>query len=236
MTPTTFLYNAHACALGGFFTRPFAEAIDSVASASLPVTGGSGKESVTGYTYKDLITIGKAHTELTASQSSGDGSYNTTITTTVEGFTFTDVIKAKRIVANITSHHPGNDDETNVSTDGSLIEDLTIAGEPVILSVDPDIVKCPSFASFKAKKGNGLAIGKSGIARCSIYANIKHSLVQQIEGQQVIVVPNFGKVYLGEVYMKHSQRRLTMMRLQLGSPQAGSVSICGGDGNGTTFP
>ena len=64
---------------------------------------------------------------------------------------------------------------------------------------DSDLPACPSFAAYKAKKGNGLAIGKSGLARCAVYKKISHEYVQQIDDQQVIVVPDFGKVYLGEV-------------------------------------
>ena len=46
MTPQkSFLYNAHACALGRVFTRPVGE-LESVASLSLPLTGGSGSTEV----------------------------------------------------------------------------------------------------------------------------------------------------------------------------------------------
>lgn len=240
MTPQkTFLYNAHACALGGFFTRPV-DKLESVASLSLPLTGGSGSTEVLDYNFQQegklIIHIDRAYTVLSSSQDAKDGSYNTSITTTVEGLKYTNRIEADKIVATISSHHPGNDDETNVTLEKSVIENLKIDGELVVTDPDSDLPACPSFAAYKAKKGNGLAIGKSGLARCAVYKKISHKYVQQIDDQQVIVVPDFGKVYLGEVYMKHSNRRLTMLRLQLGSPQAGSVSICGGEGNGLPFP
>jgi hypothetical protein len=50
------------------------------------------------------------------------------------------------------------------------------------------------------------------------------------------VVPNFGKIYLGEVHMIHNTRRVTMMRLELGSPVAGSIALGGGSGNGLPYP
>jgi hypothetical protein len=41
----------------------------------------------------------------------------------------------------------------------------------------------------------------------------------------VIVWPDFGKVVLGEMLISHFNRRLTMMRLEMGSPLEGSVEI-----------
>jgi hypothetical protein len=52
----------------------------------------------------------------------------------------------------------------------------------------------------------------------------------------VIVVPQFGKIFLGEVILKKGTRQLTMLRLELGSPVAGHMVICGGGGNRAGWP
>ncbi|SRR5258708_17784833 len=52
----------------------------------------------------------------------------------------------------------------------------------------------------------------------------------------IIVVPQFGTIYLGEVIVSPSQRRVNMMRLELGSPDGGSFNLGSGSSNGTTIP
>lgn len=51
-----------------------------------------------------------------------------------------------------------------------------------------------------------------------------------------IHIPGFGTVYLGELMITRFSRRLTMIRLDLGSPEDGEVSIVSTDGNGSTYP
>jgi hypothetical protein len=52
----------------------------------------------------------------------------------------------------------------------------------------------------------------------------------------VIDVPQFGKVYLGEVMLKHHEREVTMLRVEMGSPTSGPASGPSGGGGGTTYP
>jgi hypothetical protein len=52
----------------------------------------------------------------------------------------------------------------------------------------------------------------------------------------VVVVPNFGKIYFGEMFITGESRRLTMVRFQLGSNDGGEVSAAEGETNGTIWP
>lgn len=52
----------------------------------------------------------------------------------------------------------------------------------------------------------------------------------------IIKVPHFGTIYLGEVLVSFGQRRVNMIRLELGSPDAGSFTFGTASGNGTPFP
>jgi hypothetical protein len=51
--------------------------------------------------------------------------------------------------------------------------------------------------------------------------------------RNVLTIPNFGKVHFGEILIKSSARRVTMVRLQLGSPSAGPSVYGDVDANGT---
>ena len=229
----TFLYNAHGSALGGFITRPFNEVIESVASVSLPVSGGYGSAEVNDYNYHQLIKFKRAYTQVSGSQAA-DGSYNTLISCTIEGLTVADMITARRIVARITTTHPGDESETRVVPTGSEFVDLRIAGEPVTgLDCDPMLTELDTYEAFKKK--SGLKDSK-GMIRCSLARKFGHSRATKKDDQQAIYIPDFGTIYLGEVYLKTSLRKITMMRLELGSPVAGVVALGGGEGNGNTYP
>jgi hypothetical protein len=57
----------------------------------------------------------------------------------------------------------------------------------------------------------------------------------KIDGNSVIV-PDFGRVYFGEMFVQDAARRLTMVRYQLGSADGGDGSGPAGDTNGSQWP
>jgi hypothetical protein len=56
-----------------------------------------------------------------------------------------------------------------------------------------------------------------------------------IDGHSVIV-PNFGTVFFGELFVASSERRLTMVRFELGSPIGGYADVGDVSSNGSLFP
>ena len=74
-----------------------------------------------------------------------------------------------------------------------------------------------------------------GITPCSVVKSVTGSKGFQVF-RHVLVIPNFGKVFLGELLLQKNARRLTMMRFKLGSPVDAELTVSGGDGNGTTYP
>jgi hypothetical protein len=57
----------------------------------------------------------------------------------------------------------------------------------------------------------------------------------KIDGHSVIV-PDFGTVYFGELLVHSSERRLTMARFELGSPEGGYADVGDVTSNGGLFP
>jgi hypothetical protein len=51
-----------------------------------------------------------------------------------------------------------------------------------------------------------------------------------------IRVPTVGTIYLGEVLVSQYARRLTMVRVELGSPVGGRLEVASGEINGSTYP
>jgi hypothetical protein len=52
----------------------------------------------------------------------------------------------------------------------------------------------------------------------------------------VVRVPDFGKIYFGEMFITADSRRLTMVRFQLGSPDGGEVTAAEGESSGGGWP
>ena len=78
-----------------------------------------------------------------------------------------------------------------------------------------------------------------GTVKCTIVQSLewdgpKHKDAQ-IHGH-VVVVPNFGKIYFGELFVTGNARRLTLVRFQLGSDDGGEVAAGDGQTNGQTWP
>jgi hypothetical protein len=74
-----------------------------------------------------------------------------------------------------------------------------------------------------------------GIVPCSVATNVSGGSGFQ-KFRHILVIPNFGCLFLGEVLMQDFARRLTMMRFKLGSPQAGDVTVASADANGANWP
>jgi len=72
---------------------------------------------------------------------------------------------------------------------------------------------------------------------------VQCSLVDKLQGAKpgssfghVIQVPDFGNIFLGELLASHHAFRLTMIRLEMGCANEGTMSVGTGDSNGSTSP
>ncbi len=78
--------------------------------------------------------------------------------------------------------------------------------------------------------------GSKGIVLCTVVKEIKCNCPElQIYGN-VVVVPQFGKIYFGEIALQRNQRELSTFRVELGSAVGGSTNGPGGAGGGSTYP
>jgi hypothetical protein len=74
-----------------------------------------------------------------------------------------------------------------------------------------------------------------GIVPCSVVKGTSGGSGFQVF-RHILVIPDFGVLFLGEVLLQDYMRRLTMMRFKLGSPVAADLTVSGGDGNGSFYP
>ncbi|MCU1253327.1 MAG: hypothetical protein JWQ49_6356 [Edaphobacter sp.] len=76
---------------------------------------------------------------------------------------------------------------------------------------------------------------KKGYVQCSLVDKLQGAKPGSSFGH-VMHVPDFGNIFLGEFLTSHHAFRLTMIRLEMGCANHGTVSIGTGDSNGSSAP
>jgi len=249
----TFHYHACAHAFSGNFTRPFNETIDVQAASSLPIIGGHGSSRVENFRFREFVSFRKGYTHVSGAHQD-DGSNNTLVTSTVEGLNLFDVVTADRIVARLYSKHLPNEPEGSITTVGSKFENLRIAGCKTDIKLNVELFEqVPTFKKAReefAKNGefrkiaekpfeNGPTLDKiepNGAILCSCVKKMETECPGVTRVGHCFTVPGFGKIFLGEVVIRHGERTLTMVRLEIGSAVSGTGSGVSAQINGHTWP
>ena len=253
----TYIFNGHGHALSGHITHPFDHQIEVQAGMSLPTTGGVGHARVENFRFRDYVSFSAAYTYVAGSKRGRD-TYTTLVTSVVENLNILDVVTADRVVARLASHHSLdeklNQEEPEITLLGSKIDNLTISGCPVQLVFEDDLfLRCNTFETLK-KEFDGSAgfrkmaadpfvttqpripIDPRGVFLCSL---VKHMEINCTGVKQVghaFEVPEFGRVYIGEVLAQYRKRTVTMLRFDLGCPLVGGLVAAQSIGNGHPLP
>jgi hypothetical protein len=252
--PRTFHYHACAHAFSANFTRPFHHQIDIQAQSALPVIGGHGNSRVEGFEFRDFISFKKGYSHVSGGHQADDDSHNTLATAVLENLNMFDVLSVDRVVSRLYSKHPPNQKEGNITWIGSKFENLRIAGCPIEIELNvplfQDLLTYEAAEKAFAKGGEFRKIAEdplntgdalkpsnaNGVFLCSIVKKIKTDCPGvKVEGHSIFV-PGFGKVFLGELLIKHSEKTLTMLRFELGSTTSGSGTGAGTKSNGRPYP
>ncbi len=140
--PTRFRYRGSAFGAAGTLTTPFNEIIPTQASSHLADIGGYGTAHSENFAHRNVLRFDRAYTEVTGSQTHPEGpTYSTLVKATVEGLNIMGMITADRVVANLVSTYVhGPDAEPAVNLIGSRFENLKIAGIPVKVTLNLDVL------------------------------------------------------------------------------------------------
>ena len=252
--PRRFLYTGYAIGFSGRITAPFDEVIESQAVSALPTTGGYSSGRVDGFKHHEILSIASSHTQTSGIYSEKNSAFETLVSGVVEGINIEDLVRADIIVGRITSRHPGvapapedGPDEPSITAAGSYFGKLIVAGHELTAVIDPDFgTKFCTYSQMCADmKTNSDLRACFGINEESAGAPpakgfLMGSIVREIRGGgpgveirgNVVHVPGFGKLHLGEFVVSQYARRLIMLRAELGSPANGDVTGPDMGGNG----
>jgi len=170
-----------------------------------------------------------------------------------------DSISIKRVLLNLTSTHNDGDEYPRISLGDSEITGLKLGKFPVEVKIDRrtfetfdtkqrlagNFAENTAFRTRNAKRFNTPPEERQvreyggGYIVTSIVESISGKLPEGAymdEDGYTIVWPGVGKIVLGEMLVTHNSRRLTMVRVQLGSPIEGFAAVGEGDVNGGSVP
>ena len=225
-------YNAAATVLSGYLRLPLVEEIKPQAHVQLPREGGYLSERAENYRLEGVISFRSAYTQVAGNRSTKPGEGWTTLTTTaVEGLNVLDVVTADRVVGQMIAEYPVEGYVPRVNFLGTRFENLRIAGHPVRLDLDLNVLGAkPANDASYAQDSGVLSRIKGQFARLigsevpeqlrerynRLHSSlggpeaVECSLVNQATGDysgrsfgHVIDVPDFGKIVLARLTVTH---------------------------------
>jgi hypothetical protein len=230
----THHYHADAAVLTGHLRLPIAQKISPQTHAALPAEGGYFSQRAEKYRLESVISIHSSYTHVTGNRSGKPDQGWTTLTTVViEGLNVMEVVTADRIVGQIITEHPLDGYVPTINFLGTRFENLRIAGYPVEVDLDLNMIGGKPVNDEAYSKDSGLSarvksmLGRVGDHKVlpdalrerynqlsstlgSPQEEVECSLVKTATGAypgashgHVITVPDFGAIELAKVTIRH---------------------------------
>jgi hypothetical protein len=258
----SYNYHASAHALSGHLTRPENQLIQVQAGSALPSTGGQQASRVENYRCGESVSFDSAYSHVSGSEKQENGKtiYTTLATTAIENLNILDMVTADRVVTRLAaSWDQASGDESRILVLGSRFENLRIAGYEMEVELDHQLgYELDTFAKVIDRYNRNEDFRKMTVDPLSAdtlpkkptldpHEVVRCSLVRQVrpkttcpgiqrkgspEREHVFVVPEFGTIHLAELQLEHGRKTLTMIRVELGSPNGGDVVVGQGSTNG----
>ena len=233
-------YHSEATVLHGHLTLPLVQEIKKQAHAQLSEEGGYISQQSKDFRLEGVLSYKSAYTQVAGNPGSKPGhGWSTLATSVVEGLNILDVVTADRIVAQINVDHPLVGYVPHVTFLGTRFENLRIAGHPVELDLDLDLLgekpendgpytKSSAFVDKVTRQHEQvrkhtnlleeLLQRYTGFSRTAENPEaVECSLVNQAGGGfpghchgHVIHVPDFGTICLANVRLEHDYEKTSI--------------------------
>jgi hypothetical protein len=119
---------ADANALGGFLETPVAKPLPTLAPVSLPPVGGFAAARSEAFSAEEIISCSSAYTRVLGQDCCEDGSASILVTAVVEDLNILEVVRADRIVTQLSITLSEESAGIGFSISGTVFEGLRIAG------------------------------------------------------------------------------------------------------------
>jgi hypothetical protein len=236
--------------------------VPTLGASVVPETGGISKQIVENYSFdvdhprkRSLLSLKRAET--TVEGRDPDGRFETELEVVLEQLEFVEKLHIDSLRLHLLAVRNGHEADSVVSTKGNKIEGMRLGkveakihfdDEPLFAtgtdtqlaefySKQSDAYRAANHARFNTPEGSP-ALARSG-------SHHKFSLVHRIEliGEEsdkasisvqgnMIHWKGFGRIFLGEVYVRGSERKISIVRLAMGSDAGGDGTAGGAKSNG----
>lgn len=184
----------------------------------------------------------------------------TRVKSEVHGLAILGRVHVAHAVAALTSQSAVGGSQPLIRLEGSILEGVRIDDARLAITLAEEFYRqCDTKDKLATRHAAGLAPHHAALflpldgtaAPISAFpeakGTVKCTIVQEIRWDgpphptatihgHVVRVPNFGRIYFGELFITGESRRLTMVRFQLGSDDGGEVTAAEGETNGTIWP
>ena len=253
-----FLFNGYACAYSGRVYRPKDITIPSPASAALSVAGGLSTAEGKRQRFLPYLSVGKSAAsakgqfderkravEMTHGRIGEDALTSSTIcTATTEDISMDDGrFKVKYLHAVVHASSPSANNEPPIRLGRqTVIRGVSIDGHELAVMIDQSFLAVRSFDAIVKTADRKRAPVFEASKEC-IYTSVVRGLTwvdrphpdAVIDGH-LIQVPDFGRVYFGELFIQRASWRMTLLRAHLGSPIGLRVGFVDVGANGSWYP
>lgn len=235
-------FHADATALGGQLERPFAKNIPVQCPISLTPVGGEAESANPAFQFLDVLSAKATRTRVEGNFLGGLAT--TRMTSVVEGLNVLNTVRAEQTVAYISSEHPGEDPHVpRISFGRTSITDLHIGNALLKVQLDLDLLNNGNGKGFPDThhvhdkslwKRIGQRFDERGFLKCSLVKKIdvKGKLPGKQVAPNVFEIPDFGRVHLAELIVRHGSYQLVMLRFELGCTNQGILTASVGKVNG----
>jgi len=230
----THNFNAEAAVLCGKLQLPFVHVIEPQSYTTLPAEGGCFANRQEIYRLDGFMHFSAGYTHVAGSLSpKPNHGWTTLVTTVIEGLNVEEIVTADRIVGQIITEHPLEGYVPRINFLGTRFENLRIAGFPVQLEIDLNLLSGkPANDAPYTEDAGVLARIKGHLDRVGEHKElpadlrerynrlvsahgpameeIECSLVKSVSGTfpgtshgNVISIPDFGSIVLAKVIVKH---------------------------------
>lgn len=139
-----YALRADANALGGYLDKPVEKAIPTLAPVSLPAVGGVATARSEAFTLDEIVSCSRAYTRVSGREQTTKGKSSILVTAVVEDLNILEVVRAERVVAQITIELSAEGRRLGFSLAGSGFEGLRVAGQKC----------CPTLNSILKQPGS----------------------------------------------------------------------------------
>jgi hypothetical protein len=244
-----FMFAGHAIGAAAQFhrldeTQNLNHMIPTLGASVLPVTGGRSESHVPPFRYdvelprrRCLLAVDRIDT-WAEGRDRGDR-FETELSIDIAGLMVVEKLHIDSVRLHmLTSRQAGG--EPTVTTQGNRIEGMRLGNVEARVTMDDE----PLAFTGNNQQLAGYFSGRGEVCpqvgehlRCSIVREIQligseaDKQPMSVDGN-TIVWKGFGRIILGEIHVKGHERRLTMVRLAMGSDAGGSGSAGDGQSNG----